>query len=523
MMTNNILQDVFTASGDEVFICNIDGSIKYKNPIAQNKYPKISNINKLAHFFNFEICILKSEEILSYNPIKAALDATETFFANITKQVKDSIFEEYTITSLFLNDDERVVILRNDNQAYTSLKYIELEEKNSKLEEQILASQDLKLKLENQLVRTNLINFVSQKVQEYINTKKILKITIEQLEKTLDITKAEFAFDEGYKLLKVTSEVDNKKSKSKLLAPVYQDKKVFGVLILYKKASQNMWQKDEIELVKSVCSLLSTSFAKEELYNALKKQKTELEEALAQLKDAQLQIVQSEKMAALGQLVAGVAHEINTPLGVVISNMGMLEECTQRASDINKLKNFVSEVSPINKEALRRIENLVKTLKNFARLDEAKKKKVNIIDGIKSTLTLLNQETKSRIQIKENYEKIPPVSCYPDYINQVFMNILLNACQSIKDKGSIEIRTFVKDNAVVVAISDTGEGISKSNIKKIFDFGFTTKKIGQGTGLGLALAKKIIEEHSGKIEVESSLGHGTTFRISVPIESEFPY
>ena len=120
------------------------------------------------------------------------------------------------------------------------------------------------------------------------------------------------------------------------------------------------------------------------------------------------------------------------------------------------------------------------------------------MEGLKSTLSLINHETKNRINITENYEKLPMISCYPDYINQVFMNILLNACQSIKNKGTITITSKSDGKKIIVSISDTGNGIEKHNLKKIFDFGFTTKKTGKGTGLGLALAKKIIDEQYEK-------------------------
>ena len=157
------------------------------------------------------------------------------------------------------------------------------------------------------------------------------------------------------------------------------------------------------------------------------------------------------------------------------------------------------------------------SLKNFDRLDEAKIKRVDIHEGLNSTLDLISHETKSRITINKKYSDLPEISCYPDYLNQVFMNILMNALQSIKDTGTITIRTFKKDNNIVVEIQDTGSGIPKENLENIFEFGFTTKKRGEGTGLGLALVKKIIKEHKGKIEVESELGKGTTFSVYLPI------
>jgi len=368
------------------------------------------------------------------------------------------------------------------------------------------------------LIRSNLINIVFEKIREYIDTQKIIAIVLTQLKKTLNITNAEFSKSSTLNSKAIKNEIDEKNLTSKLIAPIYNENQIYGELILYRKNQPNIWQQDEINLIQNICSLLSTSFSKEELYEELASQKKELENAFSQLKNAQLQIVQSEKLAALGQLVAGVAHEINTPLGAVSSNLDLLTKLAENSSDDNSLKEFLTEITPVNKEALRRIEHLVKSLKNFTRLDEAKLKKIDIHEGLKSTIDLIAHETKNKVEIKTHFEKLPLIACFPDYINQVFMNILLNACQSIKDTGIVEIFTYIDNQYVCIKITDNGSGISKEHLNKIFDFGFTTKKIGQGTGLGLALVKKIIDEHKGKIEVDSQLNKGTTFIISLPIK-----
>ena len=512
-----MLQKIFDASGDEIFICDSDGNISYKNLLSQKKYPKITNIKKISHLFDFEICILKNEDILSYTPIAAALGTKENFCATVVKQLDNKLYAQYTLTSFWQNSSAKIIILRNDTNIDLSEKYQSLEEKTKKLEDNILASQELKSRLENQIIKTGLINLVSEKVQKYISTDKILKITLNQIKRTFNINDAKF-LKKGNTPPKISVKADTKSGKSILSVPVMENKKIYGSLILYKKTAQNTWKNDEIELLQSICSLLSMAFAKEELYKELDSRKNELEKALFQLKDAQLQIVQSEKMAALGQLVAGVAHEINTPLGAITSNLSLLEKLSDKAPNIDKLKDFIKEISPINNEALNRIQNMVKTLKNFTRLDEAKKKKADITEGIKSTVSLLSYETKKQIQIEEEYEKLPLIYCYPDYINQVFMNILLNAIQSINGTGRIKISAKRENENIVISISDTGIGIPAKNLGKIFDFGFTTKKLGEGTGLGLALSKKIIEEHSGTINVRSEQGKGTEFLITLPID-----
>ncbi len=510
------LTDLFSTLGDEVFVVDIEGNIKYKNATAQKLYPKVKNLNKLSHLFNFEICILKSEDILLYTPIFAGISAQEAFFANLTKQLNEKFFVEYSLTAIPIEKGLKIIILRNLANTDILEKYTTLENKTALLEEQVVSAVELKSRLENQLLRTNLINLVSDKVREFISTKKIIKIVLEQLRKTFEVSKVEFIENFQADTMGISSEVDEKNLLTKLFVPVVQDKKVFGALVLYRKTSQNTWQRDEIDLVKNVCSLLATSFAKEELYNELEAQKGELEKTLEQLKNAQLQIVQSEKLATLGQLVAGVAHEINTPLGAISSNFDLLDTIAENLPTDNELAALVKEVAPVNKEAIRRISRLISSLKNFTRLDEAKKKVVDLKEGILSTIALIAHEAKNCVEIKTDFTDIPKVSCYPDYINQVFMNILLNACQSIKNKGEVLVSTMQEGDFVKVSIVDNGEGISKENLSKIFDFGFTTKKIGQGTGLGLALAKKIVEEHEGRIEVESNLGKGTIFNIYLP-------
>jgi len=512
------LKNIFLASNDEIFIVNTDGKILFANNIAKKEYQKISNLNQLSHLFDFEICILNNEELMSFSPISALLASKENFFSNVVKQINAKKFIQYSISGFNIENDLKVVILKNDYCLDIAQNYEALEKHSKDLENQIVNINELKTTLENHLIRTNLINLVSDKVREYIDTKKIIKIVLEQLKKTLDISSAEFKQENITKSKKIKNEIDEQNLTSNLIAPIYSDKKYFGELILYRKNQLNTWQKDEINLIQNICSLLATAFSKEELYEELATQKKELEKAFTQLKNAQLQIVQSEKLAALGQLVAGVAHEINTPLGAVSSNFDLLTKFAQTSTDANSLKEVITEITPVNKEALRRIENLVKSLKNFTRLDEAKLQKVDIHEGLKSTIDLIAHETKNKVKINMNFKKLPSIHCYPDYINQVFMNILLNACQSIKKEGIIEINTFKKDNYACVEISDNGAGIPEENLNKIFDFGFTTKKIGQGTGLGLALAKKIIDEHKGKIEVESVLNKKTTFTIYLPIK-----
>lgn len=247
---------------------------------------------------------------------------------------------------------------------------------------------------------------------------------------------------------------------------------------------------------------------------------------------AKAQLIQSEKMASLGLLVAGLAHEINTPLGAIHSNndtlskslekmKGIFEAHSELASEernqsASHLAGIMSEVCRNMSLATERLIAIVGSLKNFARLDEAEFQKANIHEGIDSTLTIVQHQFKNRINVEKHYGVIPLVECHPNGINQVFMNILVNAGQAIPDRGTITITTSARDGLVRIAISDTGTGIPEGNLPKVFDPGFTTKGVGVGTGLGLSICYRIIQEHQGTIEVESGK-QGTTFTIVLPI------
>lgn len=255
-----------------------------------------------------------------------------------------------------------------------------------------------------------------------------------------------------------------------------------------------------------------------------------LEDAMRKLQDAQVQLVQSEKMASLGQLTAGIAHEINTPLGAINSNINIIEIVIEfLRSDLDlenneKARTFVERVeraNDTNKLACERIMQIVRHLKNFARLDESDFKEACIHDGIDSVLILSHNILKHRVQVHKEYGDLPMVSCFPNLLNQVFMNIVVNAAQALPERGDIWIKTWRNDENVFIEIKDNGVGIPPENLKRIFDPGFTTKGVGVGTGLGLSICYKIIEKHHGQIRVESRVGHGTTFTIELPVKNKF--
>ena len=235
---------------------------------------------------------------------------------------------------------------------------------------------------------------------------------------------------------------------------------------------------------------------------------------MKELKETQIQLINSEKMASLGQLIAGVAHEINTPVASIKSNNTIVSKLLRQITD-PELAGMLQELNEIDKEAIARISNIVTSLKKFVRLDEAELQEADINKELDLTLDLIRHETKNRIKIIKNYGEIPAVKCFPNMLNQVFMNILVNACQAIDGEGTITITTEYKDKKLVVKIKDTGRGIPANLLDKIFTAGYTTKGAGVGTGLGLAICNKIIEKHEGEISVNSEVGKGSEFVITI--------
>lgn len=278
---------------------------------------------------------------------------------------------------------------------------------------------------------------------------------------------------------------------------------------------------------------------------------TQIEEANKKLADAQNQLIQQEKMASLGQLAAGVAHEINNPIGFINSNLSMLDKYAERifrilnlfdtiadsltdpvlSSEIARIKQEtryaslkpnITSVIEESREGVDRVKRIVQDLKDFSRVDEAEWQWANLHDGIDSTLNIAWNEIKYKATVHKEYGDIPLVECVPFQINQVIMNLLVNAAQAMKESGAIFIRTRQANSNVIIEIQDTGSGIPPNILSKIFDPFFTTKEVGKGTGLGLSLSYGIINKHGGELKVTSVVGEGTTFTITLPIQQETP-
>jgi signal transduction histidine kinase len=265
----------------------------------------------------------------------------------------------------------------------------------------------------------------------------------------------------------------------------------------------------------------------------------DLTKTIQALKSTQGQLVHAEKMASLGQLVAGVAHELNNPVGFIYANFPQLEgyvtdllalvdelsklpldETSRKLaeqmlidSDLEYLRVDILDIIRSGKSGAFRIKEIVSSLRSFSRLDEAELKNVLLEDGLNDTLAILGHQTRGRIQVLRDYQLNQPVLCFAGQINQVFMNIIYNGIQAIQGEGTLTIATRREDEWAIITIMDSGAGIPDDIIGKIFDPFFTTKKIGEGTGLGLSISYGIVQKQGGRIDVESSLGKGTCFTI----------
>ena len=257
----------------------------------------------------------------------------------------------------------------------------------------------------------------------------------------------------------------------------------------------------------------------------------EFEQLRARAERLAEQLAEEHKMASIGRLLASIVHEVNSPIGSILSNnqvvlrsLELLKAslATGDAASLAKAGRLVEtclSLTAIDKIACERISDVVRGLKTFVRADSSELRKVNLNEQIQDTLKLTQGEFRQRIKVEANFGEIPPVECHANMLNQVFLNILVNAGQAIEGEGKIAVQTRLEGGSVHISIGDSGHGIKPEDRAKIFAGGFTTKPVGVGTGLGLALSKKIVEEiHGGSLSFESEVGVGTTFHVVVPVE-----
>ena len=281
----------------------------------------------------------------------------------------------------------------------------------------------------------------------------------------------------------------------------------------------------------------------------LEKEKRAQQVLIGKLEDAQNQLIQSEKLAAVGQLAAGVAHEINNPVGFVNSNLGSLERYlkdlfslvavyakaepqladpalrsaiqeTKAAIDYDFLCEDSAQLIAESRNGLERVKRIVQDLKDFSRIDESDLQWADVEKCLDSTLAVLANDLRDKVEVVKEYAVLPQIECMPSQLNQVFMNLLTNARQAIAERGRITLRTGVDGEMVWVEIADSGAGIPAENLKRIFEPFFTTRPVGSGQGLGLSVAYSIIAKHRGRIEVSCAAGQGAVFRVWLPVQRQ---
>ncbi len=543
-----------------VLILDSTGRVVFKNLSFIRTFGNIKSPDKFSNNFSFDICLLDSENIHKSSPVSFALESEETFCAHALYQKSKEQFLYFRITSL-LDDGYRILKFADvtANVKYENLEksYEVLQKKYNVLEEKNREFANVQHQAQNQAVKMTLMNKVSNEIRESIDLSKIINSALKELSELFGAIKVYYASyeDESFSIRQVYPskfksvvnekiELDEKTLKdiyakeistspcrkeylnskdtfaasvSRMIVPVYRLNDLLGILMIYTNKSTG----PQNDILQPISAQLASAILQASLFKEIREKNDELEITLKELKETQLQLINSEKMASLGQLVAGVAHEINTPLASINSNNDILTKLIGKIEccDEKLLKTF-DDINKIDKEAIRRISQIVQSLKKFVRLDESELQEADINKELDLTLELIRHETKNRIKVTKEYSELPKIKCYPNMLNQVFMNILINACQSIQTKNAGEGEVVIKteyDKAaknLIVKIKDNGIGIDGAIKDKIFTTGMTTKKV--GTGLGLPISQKIIEKHNGKISFVSDKNKGTEFVIEIP-------
>jgi signal transduction histidine kinase len=313
-----------------------------------------------------------------------------------------------------------------------------------------------------------------------------------------------------------------------LLVPILYGVDLLGVIAVGRKISRDRLVGDDRTLLRTLANQSSIAIENAKAFDEIAKLNETLEarveERTAELQDTQAQLVQAEKMKSLGQLVAGVAHELNNPIGFVHANLQLLDEYIRKlvdaqrtGGDTERAREAITKLLSRSREGTERVKKIVQDLRTFSRMDQAELQDASLHEEIDRTLALMEPRFKNGVVVERDYGDIPRVRCYAGQLNQVFLNLLMNACDAMHDQGKIRVRTRRGPLGVRLEFSDDGPGIPESVRSRIFDPFFTTKPVGEGTGLGLSLSHGIIERHGGSIHVESEPGAGSTFVIDLPL------
>lgn len=326
-------------------------------------------------------------------------------------------------------------------------------------------------------------------------------------------------------------ELEHQGAVSCVAIPMVLEQRVLGFIGFDTVSEPKCWSQEIIRLLQSVAYVFASALERRKVQEGLERT---IEERTNEVKRQQLQLIRSEKLASLGHLVAGIAHEINTPLGAIKSNNDILIRIAARLRaglseggllsgddapcSFAGLLESADKINEVNRQAVERLMGVIGGLRKFARLDEAELDNVDLHQNLDTTLSVVEHLLRNRITVHKHYGVLPHVECYPNQLNQVFMNLLVNSAQAIDGPGEITITTRAGEHEVTIDLCDTGSGIREHDLDRIFDPGFTTKGVGVGTGLGLSIVHQIVQDHAGRIEVESQVGRGTTFHITLPVK-----
>ena len=318
-----------------------------------------------------------------------------------------------------------------------------------------------------------------------------------------------------------------------LLVPVLFGVDLLGVIAVGRKASGDRVSPDDRQLLLTLANQSSIAIENAKAFDEIAKLNETLEarveERTRELRETQTLLLQSEKMRTLGQLVAGVAHELNNPIGFVHANLKLLEEYVDKLAsaqeagrDTTRAREAIAKLLARSREGTDRVKKIVADLRTFSRMDQAELQEVDLNAEIDRTLTLMEPRCKNCIRVERDFGELPRVRCHAGQLNQVFMNLLMNSCDALGDRGRIGVRTRASEGRVRLEFEDDGPGIPDAVRDRVFEPFFTTKPVGQGTGLGLSLSHGIVERHGGRIWCESEPGAGTRFVIELPVASQRP-
>jgi signal transduction histidine kinase len=315
-----------------------------------------------------------------------------------------------------------------------------------------------------------------------------------------------------------------------LLVPILFGVDMLGVIAVGRKLSGEPLATEDRQLLRTLANQSAIAMENAKAFDEIAKLNETLEARVeartTELQEIQLQLMQSEKLSSLGQLVAGVAHELNNPIGFVHANLQLLDEFIDKLSraqdagtDTEQIRVAIAKLLSRSREGTHRVKEIVQDLRAFSRMDQAELQDADLHEELDRTLGLMEPQFKDGVTVVREYGDLPRVRCYPGQLNQVFLNLLMNACDAMGCQGSVQITTTMIPEGVRLEFQDDGPGIPPELLNRLFEPFFTTKEVGKGTGLGLSLSHGIIERHRGKFTVKSNLGEGATFVIELPLDA----